>query len=317
MVGLGRRPEELAAWARELAPHLPQNLLERLYLPLCRLLVARGQRAAARSEPELVSLSGLPGTGKSTLVSVLDTLLARLGVRACGFSLDDVYLTRAERNALAERVHPLLAQRGVPGTHDLELAARTLDALLRAEEGGKVPLPRFDKLLDDRAPIATWPVFVGRPHVVFVDGWFWGSAPPPDASPGKPMNAREAREDPDGRFREYVAKALAQGYPALFAQPRLNVHLRAPDHETSVRWRIEQGRAELASRGHDPETHDAARTRRFLDLFQRVGTWPRAAGPELSVALDDTHDCASVTPSSELVAEWQHALRGDDTASNA
>ena len=36
-------------------------------------------------------------------------------------SLDDFYLGRRDRAALARDVHPLLATRGVPGTHDLAL----------------------------------------------------------------------------------------------------------------------------------------------------------------------------------------------------
>ena len=38
--------------------------------------------------------------------------------RAVTFSMDDLYLGRAARVDLARRIHPLLATRGVPGTHD-------------------------------------------------------------------------------------------------------------------------------------------------------------------------------------------------------
>jgi D-glycerate 3-kinase len=51
------------------------------------------------------------------------------GVSAVVLSLDDFYLTKAARAALAESIHPLFATRGVPGTHDLTLLNETINAL--------------------------------------------------------------------------------------------------------------------------------------------------------------------------------------------
>jgi D-glycerate 3-kinase len=295
----------LLVLAAQAAPGVPVAMLEQVMVPVCRLWAGRVQARPVR--PVVVSTSGLPGTGKTTLLRVCSALLEQLGVRACGFSLDDVYRTHEERRQLAAQVHPLLAARGVPGTHDVELAIATLDRLRDPAPQQETPLPRFDKLLDDRAPSAAWPVVRGRPDLVVLDAWFWGAAPPPDASLDPPLNLREAREDADGRFRAHVAHALAGRYQDLFRRSELNIHLAAPSHEASVRWRIEQGRSELAARGLDPAQLDPERIRRFLDLFQRVGTWPRGAGSELRVVLDDGHLPSRVVPSPDLVEEWARA----------
>ena len=46
-------------------------------------------------------------------------------------SLDDLYLPKAERLRLARDVHPLLATRGVPGTHDVALGVECSRASAR------------------------------------------------------------------------------------------------------------------------------------------------------------------------------------------
>ncbi len=46
-------------------------------------------------------------------------------------------------------MHPLLTTRGVPGTHDVELAQATIDSLAGDEPA---LLPAFDKATDDRRP---------------------------------------------------------------------------------------------------------------------------------------------------------------------
>jgi pantothenate kinase-related protein Tda10 len=75
--------------------------------------------AAAHARPLVVGLTGPQGSGKSTLAARLPDLLAAAGLNAGVLALDDLYLTKAERQRLAADVHPLFATRGVPGTHDV------------------------------------------------------------------------------------------------------------------------------------------------------------------------------------------------------
>src|SRR3546814_3547438 len=65
-----------------------------------------------------------------------DLLAAGRGRAVAVLSVDDAYLEHDQRARLAREVHPLLATRGPPGTHDVALACRTLDALRagRSEE---------------------------------------------------------------------------------------------------------------------------------------------------------------------------------------
>src|SRR5262245_40723872 len=118
-------------------------------------VIERLVHEARRAGPNIVGLCGPQGSGKSTLAQLLQEQLLLRGVQAAVLSLDDFYLTRAERAELGRRVHPLLCTRGVPGTHDIALATRVLDALGRS---GTVAVPRFDKAKDDRCPSSEWHV---------------------------------------------------------------------------------------------------------------------------------------------------------------
>ena len=79
--------------------------------------------------PLVLGICGAQGSGKSTLAEALAERLERDGLACAVLSLDDLYLTRAERERLARGVHPLLATRGPPGTHDTSLGIAVLDAL--------------------------------------------------------------------------------------------------------------------------------------------------------------------------------------------
>lgn len=104
-------------------------------------------------------MAGCQASGKTTL--------SRAAVEHFGaahFSIDDVYLTKAERRALAAEVHPLFAVRGPPGTHGLALARRTVETLRGAGPSDRTAIPAFDKLADDRLPRPIGPCLRARPR---------------------------------------------------------------------------------------------------------------------------------------------------------
>ena len=185
--------------------------------------------------PPILGVAGAQGSGKSTLARAAAD---RFGCAV--LSLDDVYLTRAERQALAREVHPLFATRGPPGTHDLLLLRDTLDRVRRATADAVTPLPRFDKLGDERAPETDWPRFRGRPAAILLDGWCLGARPQRSADLDAPVNALERERDPDGVWRRTVDAALAGPYAEAFARLDALVFLRAPAFETVLDWRCEQ-----------------------------------------------------------------------------
>ncbi|MEZ5557215.1 MAG: hypothetical protein R3E86_01520 [Pseudomonadales bacterium] len=237
--------------------------------------------------PLVVGIGGGQGAGKSTLARLLVEALCALGRRAATASIDDFYLTRAGRLALAASVHPLLATRGVPGTHDLALLQTTLDALARE---GTVRLPRFDKGADDRSPSAAWPEVEAPLEVFVLEGWCLGAQAAPAARLREPINALEAEEDRDGAWRRYVNAALAGPYAELWQRVDFWVFLAVPDLAAVRRWRAEQEQALPP-----PQRMGDAALARFIAHYQRIteqmlGRWARADSPaDLLVTLDESH----------------------------
>jgi D-glycerate 3-kinase len=210
-------------------------------------------RRAALGRPMVLGVSGPQGSGKSTLAAFLEALLQEAGLRVALLSLDDLYLTRAERLRLAAAVHPLLATRGVPGTHDVELGLRVIERLLTAGPEDSVALPRFDKSVDDRAPQDRWPVFRGQADVVLFEGWCVGATPQDAAALARPINELERERDPNGLWRAYVNAALEGPYRRLFGLIDLLVAVRAPSFDCVQAWRSEQERKLALSLGIDPD----------------------------------------------------------------
>lgn len=198
-------------------------------------------RARANAVPLVLGICGSQGSGKSTMARVLERILSeRDGLSVAGFSIDDIYLSSAERQRLAQMVHPLLRTRGVPGTHDVKLGMSVMDALAGAAPDTNTRVPRFDKAVDDRAPTGTWPLFQGRPDVIIFEGWCVGARPEDEAALAEPVNELERVADPDGVWRRYVNSRLAGEYQELFARLDLLLMIRAPSFEKVFEWRQTQ-----------------------------------------------------------------------------
>jgi D-glycerate 3-kinase len=254
--------------------------------------VAARHRALAR--PLLIGINGAQGSGKSTACRFLETLLAERGLAVATLSLDDLYLTRAERRHLADTLHPLFATRGVPGTHDLGLAARTIDALLAGH--GPVAIPRFDKAIDDRAAPASWPVVTAPLDVLLFEGWCIGATPQPKSALVAPVNALEAAEDPAMTWRSLVNASLQTGYAPLFARLDTLVSLRAPGFHRVRDWRRQQEQALRDARGAAVGMDDAALDR-FIQHFERLTRHMLETPPqprEITIAIAENHTAGAV-----------------------
>ena len=154
--------------------------VERWFQPLAEEIL---MKISAHQGTYVIGISGCQGSGKSTLAALLVQMLSSmLGLRCINLSIDDFYLTHQERQTLAETVHPLLATRGVPGTHDVALAMETIRSL---SGGGQVAVPRFNKAIDDRCPREEWPGLVGPVDVIVLEGWCLSIGPQKDAELGK------------------------------------------------------------------------------------------------------------------------------------
>ncbi|MDB9373824.1 glycerate kinase [Nodularia sphaerocarpa] len=156
---LHKPPEEMLAVLRD------------LWLPLGIKLASQRQ---ALGRPLIQGILGGQGTGKTTMCQVLGLILQQLGYRPLCLSLDDLYKTYSDRQALIEE-DPRLIWRGPPGTHDLDLGLNLLDQIRRGESPVKVP--RFDKSAYNGAGDRTTSEIVTNIDIVLFEGWFVGVRP--------------------------------------------------------------------------------------------------------------------------------------------
>jgi len=251
------------------AERLPDNyreVIDAYWRPLADEIT----RDVEAKRPLLVGINGAQGSGKTTLCKFLEVLLAERGLKAVTLSLDDLYLSRAERAHAAADHHPLFATRGVPGTHDVERGMAILDRLLA---GKSAELPVFDKARDE--PSGEMRHVEGPVDVVLFEGWCVGAAPQAAAELREAVNALEREEDPDGVWRREVNRRLATDYAGLFGRIDLLVVIKVADFETvRTHRRLQERRL-----GAGPAVMDDAALDRFLAHYQRLTEWMFAEMP--------------------------------------
>jgi D-glycerate 3-kinase len=272
-------PDNTPTWQKAF---LDQHRLDAAYLryaqcwfePLATSLLAHriGASGARTGPPLLVAVNGSQGSGKTTLCAYLCAhLQAEWGVRAVALSLDDFYLTHADRRELAVSVHPLLATRGVPGTHDDDLLNTTLDALLTPSRTAAVPVPRFDKARDDRRLRSRWDKVEGRIDIVLLEGWCMGARPQAVEELTQPVNQLEREEDPDAFWRSHANNALQNDFLPLYERVDKWVMLAAPSFDCVYRWRLEQEhKLTLGALGKKAGAMSDKQVARFIQFYQRL-----------------------------------------------
>ena len=277
----------LSAIADHLAPELDRRRLAALHDRLPADAPADWRAIAAivvlaLPDRRCIGLSGGQGAGKSTLAGLVVQALALAGRKAAVCSLDDFYLGKRERLELAREVHPLLATRGPPGTHDVALALAVLDDVLA---GRSTRLPRFDKGRDEPYPRTQWPLAESVDTLVF-EGWCLGVEPQPEPMLRSPVNRLEAEEDRDGRWRAYVNTACAD-YAQLWQRVDWWIYIEVPNLDAVRRWRMAQERA-LAPHRRMSE----AQLDRFIAHYERLTEWQQsnfAAGADWRLRLGQDH----------------------------
>jgi len=257
----------------QLAAELP-----RLYLPLAAWL----NRQRPGDGPLLVGVNGSQGSGKSTLCTLLKWILeAAFDCHTGIISIDDLYLPKSVRRQLAETVHPLLATRGVPGTHDVKLGIKLLAQLQQTGAGRKIALPRFSKADDDRLPPRDWGQITTPVEVVLFEGWCVGATPQTEAQLQKPINRLEAEEDADGTWRRYVNEQLRGPYHKLFDRLDLLLMLQIPDWEMVYHWRRRQEQ-QLAAKDNGNGIMSETELRRFIMHYERLTRHQSATLPQVA-----------------------------------
>ncbi|OUC12660.1 MAG: hypothetical protein B0A82_21500 [Alkalinema sp. CACIAM 70d] len=250
----------------------PEDLLRPLWQVWIPLAQQIDQWRRQQSQPLIVGFLGGQGTGKTTLTQILTLLLKHLGQIAIGFSLDDLYLTYAERQALQRR-DPRLDRRGPPGTHDVELGLAVLEKL-RSQQF-PVALPRFDKSAFQGVGDRTQPEQIAAVDIVLFEGWFVGCRPVAPFmfdgtfNPTPEPIATEA----DRQFARDMNLNLYAYQPLWELLDRLII-LQVPDYRLSIQWRCEAEHRMIAQ--GKPGMSDAEITD-FVNYF-----W-KALHPELFI----------------------------------
>ncbi len=290
--------EELLVRGEALAPRFSEFLIEqdlpcalsdeltRVYLPLAAWLAGQ----VTGKEPLMVGINGSQGSGKSTLCALLAEILEKEFMLHCSvLSIDDLYLTKAQRRELAGSVHPLLLTRGVPGTHDVGLGLQLFEQLRKATTDSCTPIPRFDKATDDRAPEYLWDEFNGRPDLILFEGWCVGAVAQDAASLDCAVNSLEASEDLDSSWRSYVNESLKKDYPPLFNQLDLLLMLKIPCWEMVLRWRSKQ-EERLALKRSGSGVMDKAALQRFVMHYERLTRYQLEEMPSRSDLVLDLNE---------------------------
>lgn len=138
-------------------------------------------------KPFVCGISGPQGSGKSYLAEhVAAAMRAKYPhLNIVQFLMDDLYLTHSqqlvvtERNKIPFKENRMLQGRGLPGTHDIQLALGIFSALNnRNEAGSSLRIPRYNKAAfngeGDRLPEEQWTSVKTPVDVVVFEGWFNG-----------------------------------------------------------------------------------------------------------------------------------------------
>lgn len=247
---------------------LPKSFIdtaENYFIPVANDLLLRQKQS---KQPLYIGINGCQGSGKSTLTSFLtDYLTDQHQLDIVNLSLDDFYLSKQARIELSQQVHPLLATRGVPGSHDIQLLAQTLTALKTPK--ADIKISKFNKATDDLLPQHDWPLPPEKIDIVFLEGWCWGVQPQTTEQLATPVNEFEKNNDTDGAWRNYVNEQLAQDYCPLYSLMDAWLMLKAPNFDCVANWRWQQ-EEKLAASSSGAGIMSKQEVLNFIQFYQRL-----------------------------------------------
>ena len=243
-------------------------------------IAANIHQLTQQGDTPVIGINGTQGSGKSTAAVILQLLLEiKYAHRVVVLSIDDFYHSKIKRSELAQTIHPLFITRGVPGTHDVDLAIKTITSLKDSSKEQETLIPRFDKAADDRKPEAQWELFKGPASVIIFEGWCVGATAVDSSHLIEPINDLERSYDSKGIWRRSVNNFLAKQYQQLFSQINWLLMLKAPSFEQVYEWRLlqEQKLTETLAITSDTELKSTpiellseVQLQRFIQHYQRI-----------------------------------------------
>lgn len=264
--------------------------------PIATQIAAHAVRWHVPGTPLIIGVCGTQASGKTTACGEVAEHLRAQGLRVGVMSLDDLYLGRAARRALADSIHPLFVTRGPPGTHDTGLGIEVLDAV---RDGRAVRLPRFAKALDEPLPQSEWPRLEAGCDIFLFEGWCIGAKPQSDAELHEPVNALEADEDTDATWRQYFNDHLGGATADLFSRIDRLIYLRPPSFEIVYQWRCQQEHELIAAAGPGgaPAAMSDPQIARFTAHYERMTRQMMDVMPgyaDLTIQLNEARQNVSV-----------------------
>jgi D-glycerate 3-kinase len=157
-------------------PPLLTSILPHLLPPL-EIHLSTPPLNGTRKKSFVIAISGPQGSGKTTLTSHLTTYLTQaFKVKVLSISIDDFYLPHTELTERGKQ-NRLWKHRGLPGTHDFQLAREFFETLLSDHCSPKsLKLPQYDKSAysgaGDRIAESQWITIDPEAiSVVILEGW--------------------------------------------------------------------------------------------------------------------------------------------------
>ncbi|KAF1834963.1 P-loop containing nucleoside triphosphate hydrolase protein [Decorospora gaudefroyi] len=241
------------------------NLESNVHRALDILLPNIKKRHQDSSEPIILGITGLQGSGKSTWASILVEILnSEHNLYTITVSLDDFYKTHDELIAQRDKntTSKLYRTRGQPGTHDEQLAKKFFKDLKEYRGEGKLRIPSFDKSRfngeGDRAPESDWLSITRKPDVVVFEGWCVGFQPLPNAAVEEKHALAVAGKLPVGTPANHELSHLLEvnenlkSYCDAFMAPQcfdFFIHIDTNDVRNVYTWRLQQEHKMIEAKG--------------------------------------------------------------------
>jgi len=301
-------PEQLHALVKQLLPEFIQFLEQEkisaspdlianfsgFYLPCAAWLADLHQ-----NQTLVIGLNGAQGSGKSTLTGILATLLEKgFNKNVATLSIDDLYKTQEQRQAMAETIHPLFATRGVPGTHDIDMGLQLLSDLKLSEINNDIYIPRFNKLTDDRHTKEQWQKISSPVDIILFEGWCVSATSEHEDVLAEAINTLEENEDPDSTWRHHVNQQLAGPYQELFSHIDILLMLVIPDIKYIYEWRlVQEQKLKQSDSANDWSIAPDMELEHFIMNFERITRACLKEMPEradIALELDGHHQISKV-----------------------
>jgi len=243
------------------------KMLRSYLIPLCFWIVDQKKN---KSKTLILGLSGGQGSGKTTITSIISTILKKyFNKKIFVISIDDFYKTIKERYKLSQNIHSLLQTRGVPGTHDVKIILNFFRKL-NTNNFKLISLPKFDKSIDDRFKKNKWYKLKKKPDIVILEGWCVGARPQKNKQLIKPVNLMEKNEDMSVKWRKYVNFQLKTKYKKLYSQLTSIIYLKTQSFNLLRSWRIKQEKKLKTKKNINSKVMTNKEVKRFMMTYERI-----------------------------------------------